>query len=166
MFSTLHVFLFHMFHVPHASRFTCFKSAPKYSLHTQNFNQKVQEGLLQSMKTEKSMKFTDLDKHQYQLYPHDIYYVKADNIRSWLICENQAIHISYPILFMEELLPDYFLRIHRSFLINQNSITALYYHTIIINNEFCLPVPEKKYQWLKSYLENAGLSNKRLRAET
>ena len=111
------------------------------------------------------MKFTGLDKQQYYLYPHDIYYVKADNIRSWLICENLAIHIAYPILFMEELLPDYFLRTHRSFLVNQNFITALYHHTLILNNKFRLPVPEKKYQWLKSYLENAGFSNRHLHAD-
>ena len=104
------------------------------------------------------MKFTGLNDHHYHLYPHDIFYVEADNICSWIICEGQAIHVSHPILFMEKLLPDYFLRIHRSFLVNQYSITALYPHTVMMSNGFRLPVTKSKYQWLKSYLEDTGFS--------
>ncbi|NBH72414.1 LytTR family transcriptional regulator [Clostridiaceae bacterium] len=110
------------------------------------------------MKSEKSLKFTDLNDHQHHIYPHDIFYVEADNIRSWIMCEGQAIHVPHPILFMENLLPDYFLRIHRSFLVNQYSITALYPHAVMMSNGFRLPVPKKKYQWLKSRLEDTGFS--------
>lgn len=100
--------------------------------------------------------FTDRFGKHYQLSAMDIFYVEADNIYSRIICQEQAIHIPYPLSLMEELLPDYFLRIHRSFLINRYFITAFYRRTVIMANGVRLPVPEKKYHWLKHCLEEPG----------
>lgn len=96
--------------------------------------------------------FTDRFGKHYQISPMDIFYVEADNIYSRIICQEQNIHISYPLSLMEEILPDYFLRIHRSFLINRYYITAFHRRTVIMANGFRLPVPEKKHQWLKQCL--------------
>lgn len=104
--------------------------------------------------------FTDCSKTYCCIFPHDIIYVEADNIYSRIIQTDQFIRVPYPIHLIQDLLPDYFLRIHRSFLVNQNSITALYPKIILLSNGLRLPVPEKKYQWLKGYLKTVspGLS--------
>ncbi|MCI8659718.1 MAG: LytTR family transcriptional regulator [Lachnospiraceae bacterium] len=110
-------------------------------------------------KMEEAMYFTDCHKNQYQLFPEDIFYVEADNIYSWIICKGQTIRVPHPIILMQELLPAYFIRIHRSFLINQYFITAIYSHTVIMSNGFRLPIPKKKYQWLKKHLETFDLNH-------
>ncbi len=105
------------------------------------------------MNTKQPLIFTDCGK-TCCLFPSDIIYVEADNIYSRIILTDQFIRIPYPIHLMQELLPDYFLRIHRSFLVNQNFITALYPTIILLSNGLRLPVPKKKYQWLKGCFES------------
>ena len=112
------------------------------------------------MNAAQPLTFTDCSKICYCIFPHDIIYVEADNIYSLIIQIDHFIRVPYPLHLIQDLLPDYFLRIHRSFLVNQNSITALYPRTILLSNGLRLPVPERKYKWLKSYLETVipGLS--------
>ncbi len=104
--------------------------------------------------TAQPMEFIDRHAKHYRLVADSILYVEADNIYSRIICEKQTIHVCHPIFLMEELLPNYFLRIHRSFLVNSHTIIALYRHMVILNNGMRLPVPDKKYLWLKESLEN------------
>lgn len=105
-----------------------------------------------AVQTEQAIRFIDCFKREYHIFPNEVFYVEADNIYSRIICKDLNIRIPYPITLMQELLPTYFIRLHRSFLVNQNFIAALYGHTVIMSNGFRLPVPEKKYQWLKKYL--------------
>lgn len=100
------------------------------------------------------LEFIDRHAKHYFVAPDDIFYVEADNIYSRIICKNQIIHVCHPIFLLQELLPDYFIRIHRSFLINSHSVTALYHRTVMMSNGVRLPVPDKKYSWLKECLEN------------
>lgn len=99
------------------------------------------------------MTFTDCSSHQYRLSPTDILYIEADNIYSRIISRDLTLCIPYPLRLMEELMPDYFLRIHRSFLINCHSVVTLYSQTVLMGNGRLLPVPEQKYTWLKKYLD-------------
>ncbi|MCI9185284.1 MAG: LytTR family transcriptional regulator [Lachnospiraceae bacterium] len=104
-----------------------------------------------------AIEFIDRHAKHYYVMPDDILYVEADNIYSKIICKNQVIHVCHPIFLMQELLPDYFIRIHRSFLVNSHSITALYHHTLMMSNGTRLPVPGKKFPWLKECLETLGI---------
>ncbi len=102
---------------------------------------------------EPNLIFTGLHSERYYLNPSDILYVEADNICSRLICENRILHICQPISTVRELLPDCFLRIHRSFLVNVDHITSLRRYTVELQGGITLPVPEKKYKWLREYLD-------------
>ena len=110
-----------------------------------------------AIQTEQAIRFTDRHKREYHIFPNEILYVEADNIYCLLICKDQNISVPYPIILMQELLPDYFIRIHRSFLVNSHSITALYHHTLMMSNGTRLPVPGKKFPWLKECLETLGI---------
>lgn len=92
--------------------------------------------------------FIGCDASRHQFSPMDICYIEADNIYSRIICQDQTLPVRHSICLMEELLPDYFLRIHRSFLINRYSVITLCHQTVTMANGFRLPVPEKRYQWL------------------
>lgn len=102
---------------------------------------------------EPNLVFTGQRAERYYLKPRDILYVEADNISSRLICENRVLHICQPLSLVQEILPGYFLKIHRSFLVNVNYITALRRYTVELHGSITLPVPEKKYKWLREYLE-------------
>lgn len=105
--------------------------------------------------TEEPIKFIDRHYQTHYLIPDNIFYAEADNIYSHIVCSDQSIHVSHPLCFVEELLPDYFIRIHRSFLVNRHAIKALYRYIVILDNDFRLPVPARKYQWLKEVLESS-----------
>ena len=70
------------------------------------------------MNAAQPLTFTDCSKICYCIFPHDIIYVEADNIYSRIIQIDHFIRVPYPLHLIQDLLPDYFLRIHRSFLVN------------------------------------------------
>lgn len=97
--------------------------------------------------------FTGRRAEKYYLRPSDIFYVEADNVSAHLICADRTVYICQTISMAQELLPDCFLKIHRSFLVNLHYIVSLRRYTVELLNGAALPVPEKKYKWLKEYLD-------------
>lgn len=99
-----------------------------------------------------TLKLNGITREHYYLQPSDIQYVEADNIYCYISCGKQAYHVNHPLILMEELLPDYFLRIHRSFLVNLYAIHVLRPHCLELEGGIQLPVPERKYLWLENHL--------------
>lgn len=105
-----------------------------------------------SMREPSAIKLNGLHKERYYLHPSQIKYVEADNIYCYVVYDSREYHINHPLALMEELLPDYFLRIHRSFLVNLHAIESLHDHHIELTGGIELPVPERRYRWLEEYL--------------
>lgn len=97
--------------------------------------------------------FTGQHAERYYLWPRDILYVEADNISSRLICENRTLQICQSISTVRDLLPDCFVQIHRSYLVNADYILSLRRYAVELQGGITLPVPEKKYKWLREYLD-------------
>lgn len=89
----------------------------------------------------------------YYLRPTDILYVEADNTSCRIVCETRIISICQTISEIQKQLPHYFLKIHRSFLVNPQCIISLRRYNLELCNGALLPVPEKKYKWLRQYLD-------------
>ena len=87
------------------------------------------------------------------LNPDDILYVEADNICTCLVCSSRTYEIRQSISAVKTTLPDYFLQIHRSFLVNLHYTASLRRYSLELSNGAQLPIPEKKYKWLREYLE-------------
>lgn len=98
------------------------------------------------------LKLNGLTKEHYYLQPSHIQYVEADNIYCYVSCGKRAFHVNHPLILLEELLPDYFLRINRSFLVNLYAVDTLRPYCLELHGGTQLPVPERRYQWLESYL--------------
>lgn len=96
--------------------------------------------------------FTGRQAEQYYLHPDDICYVEADNTCAHIVCENRNICICQTISAIQEQLPAYFLKVHRSFLVNPHYIVSLKRYNLELRSGVILPVPEKKYKWIKEYL--------------
>lgn len=101
---------------------------------------------------EPPLRLLGLQKEQYFLLPSKIFYVEADNIHCHVACENQVYHVNHPLAMFKELLPDYFLQVHRRFLVNIYTIQLLAPYRMELSNETELPVPERKYSWLVDYI--------------
>lgn len=102
---------------------------------------------------EAPLRLNGMTRERYYLQPSHIQYVEADNIYCYVSCGSQAFHVNHPLAMIEELLPDYFLRIHRSFLVNLYAVHALRPYCLELADGVQLPVPERKYLWLEDYLE-------------
>lgn len=105
-----------------------------------------------SSSPEPILSFTGQRSESYYIKPNDILYVEADNIYTSLICSTRTLKTRQSISAVKDILPDYFLQVHRSFLVNLHYTSGLRRYTLELTNGAQLPIPEKKYKWLKEYL--------------
>lgn len=71
----------------------------------------------------------------------DILYIKAEQEYSYIFTGKGKILVSMHLKLLENILPDnLFTRIHRSYIIPQESATSLYGNTIVIGENIQLPI--------------------------
>lgn len=102
------------------------------------------------------LRFTDCHGRIQSFLPEDILYVAAENACSRIVCPYRAVSVRHPLIQIQELLPDHFLRVHRSFLVNRSHITHLFPRVLFLSNGDRLPVPKEKYNWLRDLLDEDG----------
>lgn len=81
----------------------------------------------------------------YRILPEEILYIEAENINCTIHTTTAPLSVCQPISQMEKLLPNQFLRVHRSFIINRHYVSRIYRYAIELSNQAVVPVPEKKY---------------------
>lgn len=86
--------------------------------------------------------------------PLRVLYIEAVREKSVIHLLDQNITVNYKLGMLEDLLPDYFYRAHRSFLINTEYVMALERYYITLSNGQIIPVPEKRYNEVKKVLAN------------
>lgn len=92
----------------------------------------------------------------------EILYLKADNNTTDFYMTDGSVIGAYKTLkVFEDLLPQTFLRIHKSFIINKNYISRIHYgkSICIIKNEYKIP-------FTKTYIANIDLVNQSLSKNT
>jgi len=105
------------------------------------------------LKTYKEYQYLNID---------DILYLKADNNTTDFYMLNGSVIGTYKTLkVFEDFLPQTFLRIHKSFIINKKYISRIHYgkSICIIRNEFKIP-------FTKTYIANIDLVNQSLSKNT
>lgn len=93
------------------------------------------------------------DGSSYYLSPNEILYVEARNIYCNVHCSSQMISVSQSMKQVREILPDQFLKIHRSFIVNSRYVSRVYRYGLELADGVCLPVPEKQYMNVVCRLE-------------
>mgnify|MGYP002622836610 CR=1 FL=1 len=89
----------------------------------------------------------------------DIRYVEAmsEYLKVWLEGEPKPIITLLSMKKMEERLPDYFMRIHRSYIINLTKIQEVNKNRVIMDAETYLPIGDMYKEAFQSYLDTKFL---------
>ena len=89
----------------------------------------------------------------------DIRYVEAmsEYLKVWLEGEQKPIITLLSMKKMEERLPDYFMRIHRSYIINLNKIQEVNKNRVIMDAETYLPIGDMYKETFQAYLDTKFL---------
>ncbi len=103
--------------------------------------------------------FRGEDGSSYYLSPNEILYVEARNIYCSVHCSSRVIPVSQSMKQVREILPEQFLKIHRSFIVNRRYVFRVYRYGLELVGGICLPVPEKQYMNVVCTLECAARSS-------
>ena len=89
----------------------------------------------------------------------DIRYVEAmsEYLKIWLESEPKPIITLLSMKKMEERLPDYFMRIHRSYIVNLTKIKEVNKNRIIMDADTYLPIGDLYKESFQAYLETRSL---------
>lgn len=113
------------------------------------------------MVPEKSHHHTDpchlklFGKHgeNYFVRPEEITYIEAENMTCHIHCCTKALHVTQSLNQISTALPRYFLRIHRSFIVNSQCVKKVRRYEAELADGAVVPIPEKKYMWVLCQLE-------------
>ena len=89
----------------------------------------------------------------------DIRYVEAmsEYLKVWLESEKKPIVTLLSMKKMEERLPDYFMRIHRSYIVNLTKIQEVNKNRVIMDAETYLPIGDMYKDAFQKYLDERFL---------
>lgn len=103
-------------------------------------------------KDKKSLIIYDINHSIHFIQENNIIYVEANNTHSFIYCTNEKIIIVEGIGKFQKRLSSKFIRVHRSFLINVDYVISIKRFTIELYNKMLIPIPEKKYTYIKKLI--------------
>jgi two-component system LytT family response regulator len=82
---------------------------------------------------------------------NDIFFIKADGSYSLIKLQNKEILYSKNLSQMEQLVPSFFLRVHKSYLVNKNYIETFskFNKSITLTNKISIPIAKRKMSFYK-----------------
>lgn len=101
---------------------------------------------------EQILYFHGLHSETYFFHPYDILYLEASNSYCYIYCRGRSACVCHPISDLVHVLPGYFIRTHRSYLVNKYHVSKLERYQLTLEDGTVLPIPEKKYQSIKTLL--------------
>lgn len=90
--------------------------------------------------------------HTIDLNVADIYYIRADRLKCYIACRNKLLYVRHPMIQLQELVPDTFVRLHRSVILNPNHVLVIHNDCIEFEDHSKLIMTMKKCKWLETYM--------------
>ena len=99
--------------------------------------------------------FLKADRHIISVNILEILYVEAmsEYLKVWLVGNSKPITTLISMKKMEERLPDYFMRIHRSYIINLTKIQEVNKNNVFMDGGMALPIGEMYKESFQQYLD-------------
>lgn len=101
----------------------------------------------------RTLTFYGRNAETFFLQPDEIYYAEALNINCAIHCSHKSLVACQPMARLVQILPQYFVRIHRSYIINPHHIVEIRRCCVVMVNGDQLPIPEKKYSEIRKCLK-------------
>jgi len=115
-------------------------------------------GDMQSLTQDDSI-FLKTDSRIIKVSIPDIRYIEgmSEYLKVWLEGEPKPIITLLSMKKMEERLPDYFMRIHRSYIVNLNKIQEVNKNRIIMDAQTYLPIGDMYKETFQRYIDTKFL---------
>lgn len=98
-----------------------------------------------SEETGKTFRLTDVVEHTYFLDERDVLYLESGHNRVFWHTGKETVEVAGTLLHTESRLPDTFVRIHKSFIVNSLHVEKVSRCYVELSNGECLQIPVKKY---------------------
>lgn len=99
----------------------------------------------------------DVRGNRYYIQVDEIMFIEAQKPHCILYCVNGRIEANIQISALAQKLPAFFLRSHRSYIINVNYVIGLRRYTVHLCEGHALPIPEKRYMEIKCSIERSAI---------
>ncbi|ALU13834.1 LytTR family transcriptional regulator [Eubacterium maltosivorans] len=91
-------------------------------------------------------------KRPYILETHSILFIEAFKHHSMICRVGDRVQVDESITALAKRLPDTFLRVHRSFIINLNYVDHLEYSSVFLRDGIDVPIPKQHYRETRSHI--------------
>ena len=112
-----------------------------------------------SERTGKEFCLTDVMEHTYYLREADILYLESGHNRTYWHIGHKIIEVTGCLVHVEKELPDSFVRIHKSFIVNVIHVARIVRCSLELSNGDILQIPVKKYTEVRSRITEAKRLN-------
>lgn len=93
----------------------------------------------------KMFRLTDVVEHTYFLGEEEVLYLESGHNRVFWHTGQETVEVMGTLLHTESRLPDTFVRIHKSFIVNSLHVEKVSRCYVELSNGECLQIPVKKY---------------------
>ena len=104
-------------------------------------NQKIKENRKRSQR----IRFKDVANGDYYVNLNGVLYIEAQHRKCQVKCLKRSFEIKEMISDVEKELPENFLRIHRSYIVNMDYVIDCHRYQVNMVKDVQLPIPVKRY---------------------
>ena len=98
------------------------------------------------------LRLRGIQNNIFHIKTKDIYYIRANSLKCYIMCEGCLYHVRHQMIQLEELMPEDFVRLGRSFILNPDHILTVYDDYVEFSDYSKLVISRDKAKWLREYL--------------
>lgn len=98
------------------------------------------------------LRLRGIQNNIFHIKAEDIYYIRANSLKCYVMCEGCIYHVRHQMIQLEELMPEDFVRLGRSIILNPDHIVAVSKDYVEFSDYSKLVISKEKAKWLKEYL--------------
>ncbi len=107
-------------------------------------------------KADYKLEFKTIDGSHHNFHPFEILYLQAKGKHGELHTKQGCYTLMHSLGKISENLPDYFLRIHKSYVVNSYCVKNIRRFQVDLINGECLPLGKERYRELRTQLQQAN----------
>lgn len=110
--------------------------------------------IIDKQSSSNNLVFRDTQKVEHVIARLDIRYLEAEKEYTLIHCTNKSIRVTGTITKILKTLPEEFVQIHRSYVININHIKCINNCTVTLEDETVLHIPVKRFKEVRDSILN------------